>query len=955
MKIPFRKISIIGGGVLAVAAAAVFVVVTAPSRPADAAGGGVAPVIGIQAAQGSGSGGCTAYLTNVMYSSIYSNDSNPNPTDYAGSSQYDGYPYGNTDCARIWLSGQGPFTSDFQIGVRMQNPKKPGGWGPWGWTPWASDIIKGTASTQWSPWIGGITNIGSDPGHAMYQVAVNTRPLQDPGDTISGITVGLQESDHNDYSGAPYYCDQNISDGFAKVYSDGTANNGWSTGGKGTDGSFSGVGDLADCTRLYLGKGVLMGAIETANNIPATLNPSQQATTGSDGGALSITMKNVGVQQWTSSFASTDTGTPQGTCDYDYSGSGTKDAPASGSADGSSCSVTVTLTSKNYSLIHSPSSFSMTPEAIPITYTGVTKTTTYHASQETTETGTCDFIAYLGTGICSLDGSSCSGSTCSATRTTGPSWTVSYSGGGYSPSIASGASFTFPLSSITAPSTAGSYNETWQMEKDGVPFGEPFVQNIQVGTSGDTLTVNSTNIVTGKPVTGSWAVVGPTGQPFSSDNKTSDTYDNLADGSSYTTSPVSAAGYALSAVREGSLAIAPDDGILHKVFAAADNVLSSVALASSAPSQGPPAIVCDSTEYSYDAVNNIYVCDGGSGTSNTVSFDSSSGNKSATEIIMWYPIAQMNVNPDSVPLDGSGNGQFAVQNAGSPGSELDWTATTTDSWFTVSPLNGVITNSATQGNSTGATQDITVNADPTKLQSGNWTGIVTLQGKTKYCDLSKTADCSLPQKSVTITFSGGTCSGSGCLMPNGPADPSVSITPASSAITLGQSEKLTIASNNADSCTQSGSWSGSVCNGTVTVTPASTGTFTYKVTAVNANGTSTASATVTVTSAPAPQPACSITASPTSIVVPQATTLTYSCQNIAPGSCTLSGGEFSNSPFGDKDYPGGDVLQGSTTDSPATDTTYTVTCYGTGTYSSVTSSAAVTVTVTNPGRSETNP
>jgi hypothetical protein len=48
-------------------------------------------------------------------------------------------------------------------------------------------------------------------------------------------------------------------------------------------------------------------------------------------------------------------------------------------------------------------------------------------------------------------------------------------------------------------------------------------------------------------------------------------------------------------------------------------------------------------------------------------------------------------------------------------------------------------------------------------------------------------------------------------------------------------------------------------------------------------------------------------------------------------------------------------LNGTATDTPSTNTTYTISCYGTQAFTAVSSSANVTVTVTNPGVHETNP
>ncbi len=250
-----------------------------PSVNGQSATATSSPTIGVEIQQG---GSCaeipSTYASDYTdYSLSNANTTNPNPITYAGADGYtstgsDGKPVYNTDCAAIWLSGTGPFTQDFQLGVRMQNPKQPGGWGPWGWTPWASDIAAGTNNTDaegdvgWSPLVGDIVNAGSDPGHSMYQVAVNTRPLPDPGDTITIQGVGLQEFDGNTNSNPPYYCVQpSVPNApFTPVYTSGA---GWSVVGGGKNGMYSGVGDIADCTRLYLGPVTLT---KSTNNISSS-------------------------------------------------------------------------------------------------------------------------------------------------------------------------------------------------------------------------------------------------------------------------------------------------------------------------------------------------------------------------------------------------------------------------------------------------------------------------------------------------------------------------------------------------------------------------------------------------------------------------------------------------------------------------------------------------------------
>jgi hypothetical protein len=100
---------------------------------------------------------------------------------------------------------------------------------------------------------------------------------------------------------------------------------------------------------------------------------------------------------------------------------------------------------------------------------------------------------------------------------------------------------------------------------------------------------------------------------------------------------------------------------------------------------------------------------------------------------------------------------------------------------------------------------------------------------------------------LLISCGGG---GGGNSNPSPPSSPTVSVTASPTTITKGQSTKITVSSTNATSCTESGSWSGSVaCNGSATVTPTNTGTFTYTVTATGDGGTASASATVTVNAA----------------------------------------------------------------------------------------------------------
>ena len=137
---------------------------------------------------------------------------------------------------------------------------------------------------------------------------------------------------------------------------------------------------------------------------------------------------------------------------------------------------------------------------------------------------------------------------------------------------------------------------------------------------------------------------------------------------------------------------------------------------------------------------------------------------------------------------------------------------------------------------------------------------------------------------------------------------------------------------------------------TVTLTPSTAPTATCKAVSV-ADPSASDSKTITVANnrLPLNAPSTTISASPTTILVPAATTIKYSASHVS--SCTLSGGSFNNSTIAVT----GNSASGTTTDHPSQNTVYTITCQGTNNYTSTTSSASVTVTVSNPGIHETNP
>jgi hypothetical protein len=913
------------------------------------------PVVGIQAAEGSGSGGCTRNLTNVAYSS--------NPSDYAGAPSYDGNPYGNTDCARITLSGTGPFTQDFRIGVRMQNPKAGGGWGPWGWTSWASEIANGTAP-GWSPWVGAIVNTGSDPGHAMYQVSVDTQALPDAGDTISISSVGLQEGDGNTNSNAPYYCDQGPSGEGDQVYSYG---GGWSTGGRPVNApaGFSGVGDLADCSRVYLGSASILGARPIANTVPIRFNASEATTTGSDGSALSITMKNVGTVPWTPTFTSTDkNGTQSGNCTLAYdSSNGVLNAPASGSK-ASSCSVTTDLTSTDYFLVHTASKFSISPEKIPISYTGVTKTISYTPAYTVTVQIPCGgAIKNDNNSIFAFIKTVFAATKCTEIRDVPESWDVSY---GVAGSIAPGQNFVFPMTSLTAPAATGTYKESWQMQNAGNPFGASFSTNMTVvqsavippTTSGTgTITVTSENAAVESPVDASWWVGGAS-YPCSGAScptSTGATYSNLDLGNYIlgNEKPANPAWYSFKGVTKENSIAKTGHSAIGNLFALSKDMLLGVAEAKS-------IYGCMGADLSQCGKPDSLI------SSLTILSDPNHVLDQGNFLISWDPIPAMSVttSPSPINLDPSGttSGTATITNTGAPGSALVWTANTTytsgepTGWLTPETGGGTITNSKDQTGSSDNTNTVTFGLSSNlPTATGTYTANVEFVGTSPHC---VNGQCGSQSSTITLAIGGGGGGCPGCPPPS--SGPSVSISPSSNTITLGQSQKLTISSTHADSCTGSGDWSGTEpCNGTVTVTPNASGTFTYTIKATNSYGSASDVSTIIVQDSngcpgsscnpSGSKPSCTLKASPTAVVVPGSSTLTYSCVNVS--SCSMSGGGFGTSSIVSVS---GTTAKGTTTDAPTTNTFYTINCNGTGSYSTATATANVQVTVTNPGRSETS-
>jgi phospholipase C len=171
--------------------------------------------------------------------------------------------------------------------------------------------------------------------------------------------------------------------------------------------------------------------------------------------------------------------------------------------------------------------------------------------------------------------------------------------------------------------------------------------------------------------------------------------------------------------------------------------------------------------------------------------------------------------------------------------------------------------------------------------------------------------------------------------------PAVTIAANPASITAGGTSTLNVTATNASTVKVTGSDGSSYAlnanGGTQTVNPASTTTYT----AVATGGGMSASATATVTvTAPVTPPTVTITASPTSILSGNASTLTVVATNATQVTITGTDGSSYNLP----------AIGGTQSVNPASTTTYTATASGAG--GKATSSATVTITE-NPAPSVT--
>ncbi|MEJ2620381.1 MAG: fibronectin type III domain-containing protein [Candidatus Thiodiazotropha sp.] len=213
--------------------------------------------------------------------------------------------------------------------------------------------------------------------------------------------------------------------------------------------------------------------------------------------------------------------------------------------------------------------------------------------------------------------------------------------------------------------------------------------------------------------------------------------------------------------------------------------------------------------------------------------------------------------------------------------------------------------------------------------SGGWSGnkgtsgsevISQLQTDTVF-NLTCTGDNGSVDSSVSVTVS-----------TEGPASPTVSLVANPTSVSLNGSTTLTWLSNNTESCSASGHWSGSRGTSGEETIDSLTENSTFTLTCTGPGGAQSDTVNVVVDD---PAVTVDLTASPSTISLNGSTTLTWNSTNAE--SCTASG-DWS----GSKDLSGTETIDGLTGDRQ-----FTLTC--SNAYGSVSDSVDVTITSSSNG------
>jgi len=422
------------------------------------------------------------------------------------------------------LPSDGPFTNDFKLELCLYNYN--GAKSLCFTSPWATQSLTGAATGAWTvngsdePLFTSATgnwSVWGFPGAADSLVNHNDNGADTAsftviqgaalptGEVISNLKLGLQlsEDDTGSLMNSTAYDDQGLP--CATHVADPTGNDDPGSLGAGyvggaaynTMSSQIWAAHTADCdnsfdpdvARMYMSDD-LFNAVGVSNNISSTtFNVSSTLTNGFNGSPLEITVQNTGSVPWTSDQPTVIAGSQSGTCD---GASGSE--PLASDPVGTSCTASINNSSYAIRLQHISGSFGV--GANPASYSQVSQ-------QTCTVTGTqsCSVSSCTDEPLCVSQSGYCSVGSCDETHCPMPSdfggcggtwmngcggtWgnTVQCTTTGGDPNVEPGKSAQFKVNSLTAPTTTGSYKETWQMENNGNPFGSQIIIPIVVTSS----------------------------------------------------------------------------------------------------------------------------------------------------------------------------------------------------------------------------------------------------------------------------------------------------------------------------------------------------------------------------------------------------------------------------------------------------------------------------------------
>lgn len=210
------------------------------------------------------------------------------------------------------------------------------------------------------------------------------------------------------------------------------------------------------------------------------------------------------------------------------------------------------------------------------------------------------------------------------------------------------------------------------------------------------------------------------------------------------------------------------------------------------------------------------------------------------------------------------------------------------------------------------------------LASGGWAGTKESVGSESISSL--TANTSF---TLTCNGKGGSRSKTVAVAVSPLQAPSLALTSSSPNIGFNETSTLNWSSSRADTCVASGGWSGIKETAGSFQTNSLTSDTSFTLTCSGRGGSVTKTVAVNVSEPPIPSPTLTFSASPSSVVKGQATTLNWSANNAS--SCSASNG-----------WTGSKSTSGTTTSGNLTvDTTFTLTCSGTS--ASVTKSVNIAV------------